>query len=229
MTVEDQSTAGAVPPPAPRACPRCGAALTRGQEWCLNCGAAATTRIAAAPTWRGPLAAMIGVGLLALAALALAFFALADDDPAPVPAVTPTPTVADPAASPPPAATPAPGTGTPTPSPTPAAGEATPAPTATPTGADTGEPASWPAGRDAWTIVMHATDRRAAAVRRAQRLTAEGVVVGVLDSDDFRGLEADRYIVFSGQYDTAREAAQAQRALGSAAPGSAFVSRVRPR
>jgi hypothetical protein len=66
-------------------------------------------------------------------------------------------------------------------------------------------------------------------VRRAQRLTAEGVVVGVLDSDEFRALEADRHIVFSGQYDSAREAAGAQRALGSAAPANAFVRRITPR
>ena len=210
---------GAVMPPEPRTCPRCATPLAVGQEWCLNCGAAVTTRIAAAPTWRGPLAAMAGVALLALAALALAFFALADDDPAPVPAPTPV------------ATTPAPVPGEPTPAPAGATPTAPPGEaTATPTAAgDTGEPASWPAGRSAWTIVMHATDSRAAAVRRAQRLTAEGVVVGVLDANDFRGLEGDRFIVFSGQYESARAAQQAQRALGSAAPADAFVRRITPR
>lgn len=210
---------GVATPPQIRTCPRCGHPLARGQEWCLSCGAAVTTRIAAAPTWRGPLAAMAGVGLLALAALALAFFALADDEPASTPAPTPTPAAATP---PPGEPTPAPATGTPTPAPTPTATE-------TPAAENTGEPASWPAGRDAWTIVMHSTSRRGAAVRRAQRLTAEGVVVGVLDSDDFRGLDPDRFIVFSGQYDSAREAAQAQRALGSAAPADAFARRITPR
>ena len=222
---EGPTLGGVTTAPRPRTCPRCGNPLAPGQEWCLNCGAAVTTRIAAAPTWRGPLAAMAGVGLLALAALALAFFALADDDPAPAPAPTPVASA--------PAATPAPAEATPTP----ATGEAAPTATATPTpiatetpaAEGTGEPASWPAGRDAWTIVMHATASRAAAVRRAQRLTAEGVVVGVLDSDDFRALEPDRYIVFSGQFDSAREAARAQRALGSAAPANAFVRRIIPR
>ena len=219
---------GVATPPRLRTCPRCGHPLARGQEWCLRCGAAATTRIAAAPTWRGPLAAMLGVGLLALAALALAFFALADDDPtttsvvAPTPApATPTPALGEP--------TPTPAESTPTPSPAPGDPTPTPSATGTPSAGDTGEPASWPAGRDAWTIVMHTTASRDAAVRRAQRLTAEGVVVGVLDSDDFRALERDRYIVFSGQYESAREATQAQRALGSAAPASAFVRRITPR
>ena len=217
---------GVATPPGTRTCPRCGTPLRHGQEWCLRCGAAVTTRIAAAPTWHGPLAAMAGVGLLALAALALAFFALADDDPAPVPApppaaTTPAPVPADP--------TPTPAGATPTPAPGEATATPTPAPTETPAASDTGEPASWPAGRDAWTIVMHATPSRAAAVRRAQRLTAEGVVVGVLDSDEFRALEPDRFIVFSGQYESSREAQQAQRALGSAAPAGAFVRRITPR
>ncbi len=225
MTVPEAPAPGGAPTPpgGQRTCPRCGSPLARGQEWCLRCGAAVTTRIASAPTWRGPLAAMAGVGLLALAALALAFFALADDDPATPPAVTPTPT------APAPSPTPAPGEATPAAgaTPAPAPTEATPTPTAA--AEDTGEPASWPAGRDAWTIVMHAASSRDAAVRRAQRLTAEGVVVGVLDSDEFRSLQRNRFVVFSGQYESAREAAQAQRTLGSAAPASAFVRRVTPR
>ena len=223
---EGPNLGGVATPPRPRTCPRCGNPLAHGQEWCLRCGAAVTTRIASAPTWRGPLAAMAGVGLLALAALALAFFALADDDPASTTAPTPTPAAT--------VATPVPSEATPTPAaatPTPVTGDATPTPAATetPAAAGTGEPAAWPTGREAWTIVMHATSSRDAAVRRAQRLTAEGVVVGVLDSDEFRGLERGRFIVFSGQYETARKAAQAQRALGSAAPASAFVRRITPR
>ena len=124
MSLQEGPTTGGVPaPPGARTCPRCGHPLARGQEWCLSCGAAVTTRIAAAPTWRGPLAAMAGVALLALAALALAFFALADDEPATTPATAPTPT---PVATPtvPADATPTPAVGTPTPTPTPAPGTA---------------------------------------------------------------------------------------------------------
>lgn len=199
-------------PTATRACPRCAEPLAPGQDWCLNCGAAATTRIASPPTWRGPLAAMIGVGLLALAALALGFFALADDDPTATPAQTPTPAVTE-------AAPTAPG-------PT---GAETPVPTETPDAASTGEPASWPARRNAWTIVMDSTTSRAAADRRSQRLTAEGLVVGVLDSNRFRSLPADEWLVFSGQYDSSRAAAQARQELGSSAPASAYVRRIVPR
>jgi len=195
-----------------RACPRCAHPLAPGQEWCLHCGAAATTRIASAPTWRGPLAAMIGVGLVALAALTLGFFALADDDRPASPAATPAPAVTEAA---PTAAGPT--------------GEETPAPTERPDAASTGEPAGWPAGRTAWTIVMDSSATRAAAVRRAQRLTAEGLIVGVLDSSQFRSLPADEWIVFSGQYESSRAANQARQELGSSAPGSAYVSRISPR
>lgn len=199
-------------PTTARACPRCAEPLAPGQDWCLNCGAAATTRIASPPTWRGPLAAMIGVGLLALAALTLGFFALADDDPPTTPAQTPTPAVTEAA---PTAAGPT--------------GAETPAPTETPDATSTGEPASWPAGRNAWTIVMDSSNSRAAADRRAQRLTAEGLVVGVLDSNQFRSLPADEWLVFSGQYESSRAAAQGRQELGSSAPGDAYVRRIVPR
>jgi len=35
-------------------CPLCGAALGPFQEWCMRCGAAARTRLAATPNWRTP-------------------------------------------------------------------------------------------------------------------------------------------------------------------------------
>jgi hypothetical protein len=180
--------------------------MSPAQDWCLNCGAAVTTHIASPPSWRGPLVAMLGVLLLAVAAIALAFFALADDDPPPDARAT---------------ATPPPGLVTPTPSAEP--GE-TPAPTATPDD----EPASWPAGESAWTIVLSSTSSRAAAVRRAERFEDRGIPVGVLSSDDFSPLPRGSWVVFSGQYDSARAAARAQRSL-AAAPSTAYVRRISPR
>ena len=44
----------AAPPPADEACPLCGAPLAPEQEWCLRCGAAARTRLAASPAWKTP-------------------------------------------------------------------------------------------------------------------------------------------------------------------------------
>jgi hypothetical protein len=59
------------------ACPLCGAGLQAHQDWCLRCGAAARTRLAATPRWRAPVIALGVVIVLALAALAVALVALA--------------------------------------------------------------------------------------------------------------------------------------------------------
>ncbi len=84
-------------PPRVERCPLCGTPLRPGQEWCLNCGAAARTRLAAAPNWRAPLVALLIVGALALGVLAAALVKLAGDSgPAPAPV---TRTVTSPAAA----------------------------------------------------------------------------------------------------------------------------------
>jgi hypothetical protein len=85
--------------PAAESCPLCGAPLRPDQEWCLKCGAAARTRLAAAPNWRAPLVTLAVIGALALAILAAALVKLAGDSgPAP-PARTMTVTTAQPAAA----------------------------------------------------------------------------------------------------------------------------------
>jgi len=81
------------------------------QDWCLDCGAAARTRIATTPRWRTPLALVAGVATLALAGLGFAFADLTADAgrlmPAPtttvapvVPPVNAAPTVGPTATSP---------------------------------------------------------------------------------------------------------------------------------
>lgn len=47
-------------------CSHCATELAVEQDWCMECGAAATTHIAAAPSWRLPFA----LALLALAIVA---------------------------------------------------------------------------------------------------------------------------------------------------------------
>jgi hypothetical protein len=66
--------------PAPLRCPRCGADVAPEQDWCLECGAPARTRLAPTPNWRLPLAVIAVVVLLAGLALALAFNSLTRDD-----------------------------------------------------------------------------------------------------------------------------------------------------
>jgi hypothetical protein len=77
-------------------CPRCGADVRRDQDWCLDCGAAARTRLAPTPNWRAPIAVLALLALTAGIAIALAFTTLTGHDNA-----TPTTSTAAPAASPP--------------------------------------------------------------------------------------------------------------------------------
>jgi sporulation related protein len=134
-------------------------------------------------------------GLLAIAviALVLALVELARDAE----------TVGPQAATPTPTATPVQPQGTATP-------ESTTIPPATSEGGPgtTPEIADWPAGKDAWTVVLESADSRQAAEQRANELAAQGIPVGLLSSDDYSSLEPHKWVVFSGQYDTRRAAVQ---------------------
>jgi hypothetical protein len=77
-TQEPSHAAG--PAPVPLRCPRCGAYVAPEQDWCLECGAPARTRLAPTPNWRAPVALVAVVVLLAGLALAFAFTSLTSDD-----------------------------------------------------------------------------------------------------------------------------------------------------
>jgi cytoskeletal protein RodZ len=88
-------------------CPRCNAPVGPDQDWCLECGAAARTRLAQTPNWRLPIIVVAVVAILAGAGLAVAFVALTNDSTS-APATTSAPAVAtEPAAAPPPTTPPA--------------------------------------------------------------------------------------------------------------------------
>jgi hypothetical protein len=60
-------------------CPLCGVPLEVRQDWCLRCGAAARTRLAASVGWRAPLISLAVVIVLSLVVLAGALVKLAGD------------------------------------------------------------------------------------------------------------------------------------------------------
>jgi hypothetical protein len=68
------------PQPVPLRCPRCGANVAPEQDWCLECGAPARTRLAPTPNWRAPMALVAIVVLLAGLTLSFAFTSLTSDD-----------------------------------------------------------------------------------------------------------------------------------------------------
>ena len=76
------------------ACPLCGTPLSPEQDWCLRCGAAARTRLAATPNWKAPIAVIAVVAVLALGVLAAALVKLSGDSsssPAPITTTVPAP------------------------------------------------------------------------------------------------------------------------------------------
>jgi hypothetical protein len=93
-------------------CPLCGAPLDPAQEWCLRCGAAARTRLAAPPNWKAPLWALALVVALSLGVLAAALVKLAGDS-APTASAPRTTTVTAPAAALPATTATTPGAGAP--------------------------------------------------------------------------------------------------------------------
>jgi hypothetical protein len=77
---------GTGPAPTGDACPLCGAPLDPDQEWCIRCGAAARTRLAASSSWKTPIIAFAVVAVLALGVLAASLVKLAGGSgPAPPP------------------------------------------------------------------------------------------------------------------------------------------------
>jgi Tfp pilus assembly protein PilV/ribosomal protein L37E len=193
-------------------CPRCGASLAADQDWCLECGAAATTRILRPPSWKLAAAIVIGVVAVVVVALAIVANSLSSDADRAAAVHTRAPAAATPANA-------APGA---------APSTATTATTAT-TPAGGGAIASWPAGKAAWTVVLATTSSRAAAEQRARDLIAKGVKAGVLDTSKF-AIDASgaKFVVFTGQYSGQDTAVSAEGNLGNKAPASVFVAQVSP-
>lgn len=76
-------------------CPRCSANIGPEQDWCLECGAPARTRLAPTPNWQLPTVAIGAIVAVAGAMLAFAFVKLTDDTGA-APATTVPATAAQP-------------------------------------------------------------------------------------------------------------------------------------
>lgn len=130
-------------PPAPAACPTCGAPVAVGQEWCLECGSAQPELLTTRPPWRSAAALLGATGVLVAGASAAAYAGLSHEShrisPSTVLAAVPSPTAppgataptTPPATATPPAAatTKAPSAATPPAAATPKTASATPSTT----------------------------------------------------------------------------------------------------
>ena len=199
-------------------CRHCGASLAPDQDWCLECGAAATTRILRPPSWKLAAGIVLGVVALVVVAVAIAVNGQSRDahraaagGSARKPAAT---TAARSAATTPAAPTPTRSATTAAPS-TPAAAPPL---------------AAWPSGRQAWTVVLATASSRAAAERRGRQAIGRGVKAGVLDTSRFDvAANGARFVVFTGQFPDQAAAVAGETRLGHDAPTSVFVAQVSPR
>jgi hypothetical protein len=210
--------------------------MAREQDWCLECGNAATTRVLPPPSWRLPaLVVLVSLALLG-AVVAVTIDAVSDDAERAVdePAAATTATSARgapaqrsrrrvaPASARRRAATPARERAT---------ARTTPAATATVPGAaeaaGRGAVPRWPRDREAYTVVVVTTDRRGAE-RRARELIAEGEDAGVLRTDDFDFFSPGGWVAWAGEHPDKPRAQRAAQRLARAYPG-AYATLVRPR
>jgi hypothetical protein len=197
-----------------RECPDCGAPVTGGQQYCLECGHRLPADPGRAGLPRRPLApgspawVIIATGVVALiAASAVSAVQLRDDGSAetlvatfPQPEVLPT-TATQPAGESVPTAT----------------LETTPeltAPARTTTPRPSKRVISWPEATDGWTLVLASVPagpgNRAIALRQAREALDQGLrQVGVLTSSQFSSLHPGYLVVFSGVYSTQSAAEQA--------------------
>ena len=200
-------------------CPRCGARLAPDQDWCLECGAAATTRILRPPSWKLAAAIVAGVVAVFVVAVVLVVDSLSGDADRAAATRARAPAAAPPASKPSIAANPAG-----------AAKTATTAPTATGGAAAAGAIAAWPSGRNAWTVVLATAPSRRAAEQRARKLIAGGAKAGVLDTAKFNvDSGGAAFVVFSGQFASQDAAIAAESRLRSRVPAAVFVAQVSPR
>jgi hypothetical protein len=204
-------------------CPRCGAELAPEQDWCLQCGAAARTRIVPPPSWRGPVAIVATIVLLAGAGIALAFVEVTDQGQQPTSSAAAATTPAAPA-TPPAAQTTTPAA----PATPPAAQTTTPATPATTTGAKPSSNATpalltWPKGKAAYTVILLSTADHAAARKTAKALAKAAPVVGLARSADFSNVPAGSWLVFAGRYKDHAKAVTAAAAAKQHGATGAYV------
>jgi len=194
------------PAPPERRCPRCGHAMAADQEWCLACGAAASTEVAEPRGWRVPIMLTGGLALLAILGVVLALVALSGGgEKLETPTPTPSAQAAVPTTSPIPTATVSP---LPTESAAPtvtASPTETASPTDTPdsnTGTDTGSTfTGWPGGTG-WTVIIASKNSQSAAETVATEAQGKGLTVGILKSDDYSSLNPGYQVVFTEKFDS---------------------------
>lgn len=200
-------------PPAVE-CPSCGTPVAPGQEYCLECGARLPETSPppgwpddpqAGAGWVWPVLVTLVVAILSAGAVVVAQLTKDDVEPLLV-ATTATPTVptlTETAQEPPPTTAPPVTTA--------------PPPTTAPPRAQPGRLVQWPAGKNGYTLVLASVPEpsgRSRATALARKARDAGLAqVGVLQSSRYGSLHPGYYVVFSGIFDTAADAARGMAAV----------------
>lgn len=212
-----------------RMCPRCRAAVEPTQEYCLECGLrqprseGAFGRMSARFAARHPalpgdwvLPALLALGIAVLGATAAILISrsasggesiqTATGGNIPVTDTLPTAPESQP-------------------TPTVTTGPATVPTTTTPTKPPANPAvATWPRGKDGWTIVLLSLPQpggRTAAEARARQARQSGLrAVGILDSSRYPSLHSGYYVVFTGVFDSSAEATSALQRARAAYPAA---------
>jgi hypothetical protein len=220
------------PTPEPARCPHCDAPLAREQDWCLECGAAVTTRVVPPPGWRIPLVVALAVLALLGVGVAVAVSSMSDDAdraasaPGSATGAAASTSTARPARSRRRVTAVAPATRTvKTTPPTTTTTETVPG-AAEARGA--GPVPVWPAKTQAYTVVVPTNDGRRGAEKEARRQIARGNRAGILKTDRFDFFTPGSWVVWVGRFPD-RSAAEAKLKKVSAGASGAYVTLIRPR
>lgn len=210
-------------------CPRCGAAVEQTQEYCLECGLrqprgeGAVGRMSSRFAARHPalpgdwvLPALLAFGIAVLGATAAILVSRSDTGAESIqtatggniPVTDTLPTAPEPQTTP----------------------TVTTGPSTTPQTTTPAKPrrntavATWPRGKDGWTIVLLSLPQpggRAAAEARARQARQSGLrAVGILNSSRYPSLHSGYYVVFTGIYDSSAEATSALQRARAAFPAA---------
>lgn len=220
-----------LPTGSPASCPTCGAPAEEGQLVCLECGSRVTLGYRRPPSWRVPVAIVLGVLLLAIVVAAVALKEIgegAEREVGSTPIKAPESSAAKGAGGREPEGkakrekdAAREGRGERRPSPRePAERKLARKPTAPAPASGTGLVQrgilyAWPRDLRAFTIVLLSAEDRASADRFA-RSASEGrpAKIGVLRADDFESLPKGFFVVFAGQYKDRPTADRAAARLG---------------
>ncbi|MFN2470488.1 MAG: zinc ribbon domain-containing protein [Gaiellaceae bacterium] len=218
--------------PDGQACPACGAEGEPGQEYCLECGGRLAPGRGMLPAlagaWRARLPWYPGdwiwsaLLLLVVAATAGTVALVMTDEGEP----RALPIVATSDRPVPPAQRPRQATSTPAPE------ERTTGPGAAkrPPGRKRGELVEWPLASSAYTVViasLPSTVGRAAATKTARKASRAGLPdVGLLDSSRYPSLHPGYFVIFSGVYESADDAASALAQAQKLGYGRAYTRQI---